>query len=177
MLGQIRCKEMVKGRVWDETDAPLANALVLVDSTSTISQSDGSFSIEVACAKAHRVIVRFVGYHMVNEKITTNRALDIHLQPDQQELNEVVIETVAEKTETAQNFSVVNEKMLAANAGKTLGETLKDVPGVNAIQAGPGIFKPVIHGVHSQRVLILNHGIRQEGQQWGAEHAPEIDPF
>jgi len=25
--------------------------------------------------------------------------------------------------------------------------------------------------------LILNNGIRQEGQQWGAEHAPEIDPF
>jgi iron complex outermembrane receptor protein len=23
----------------------------------------------------------------------------------------------------------------------------------------------------------LNYGIRQEGQQWGAEHAPEIDPF
>ena len=48
---------------------------------------------------------------------------------------------------------------------------------MNSIQTGPGIFKPVIHGVHSQRVLILNHGIRQEGQQWGAEHAPEIDPF
>ncbi|MFM8742837.1 MAG: TonB-dependent receptor plug domain-containing protein, partial [Cytophagales bacterium] len=103
--------------------------------------------------------------------------MDIHLKPDQQELNEVVIETVAEKTETAQNFSVVTEKMLEANAGKSLGETLKEVPGVSAIQAGPGIFKPVIHGVHSQRVLILNHGIRQEGQQWGAEHAPEIDPF
>src|SRR5690606_7376274 len=27
------------------------------------------------------------------------------------------------------------------------------------------------------RVLILNNGLRQEGQQWGAEHAPELDPF
>ena len=25
--------------------------------------------------------------------------------------------------------------------------------------------------------MILNNGIRLEGQQWGAEHAPEIDPF
>jgi iron complex outermembrane receptor protein len=31
--------------------------------------------------------------------------------------------------------------------------------------------------MHSNRVLILNNGIRQEGQQWGSEHAPEIDPF
>jgi iron complex outermembrane receptor protein len=26
-------------------------------------------------------------------------------------------------------------------------------------------------------VLLLNNGVRQEGQQWGSEHAPEIDPF
>lgn len=177
LWSQTTCKELVKGRVWDEADAPLSNAFVSVDGVATVSQPDGTFSVEVPCAKFHQLVVRFLGYRAVNEKVAADRSLDIHLQPDQQELNEVVIETVAEKTETAQNFSVVNEKMLEANAGKTLGETLKDVPGVNAIQAGPGIFKPVIHGVHSQRVLILNHGIRQEGQQWGAEHAPEIDPF
>lgn len=25
--------------------------------------------------------------------------------------------------------------------------------------------------------MIINNGLRQEGQQWGSEHAPEIDPF
>ncbi|MFM8912057.1 MAG: TonB-dependent receptor [Flammeovirgaceae bacterium] len=174
---QTTCKEWVRGRVWDEADTPLYNAFVSVDGVGTVSQPDGTFAVEVPCAKVHQVTVQFLGYRAFNERFAADRALDIHLQPDQQELNEVVIETVAERTETAQNFSVVNEKMLEANAGKTLGETLKEVPGVSAIQAGPGIFKPVIHGVHSQRVLILNHGIRQEGQQWGAEHAPEIDPF
>src|SRR5690606_20859395 len=39
------------------------------------------------------------------------------------------------------------------------------------------IAKPVINGMHSNRVLIVNNGIKQEGQQWGSEHAPEIDPF
>lgn len=34
---------------------------------------------------------------------------------------------------------------------------------------------PVIHGLHSNRILILNNEVRQEGQQWGADHAPEID--
>lgn len=177
LWAQTTCKEWVKGHVWDEADAPLSNAFVSVDGVATVSQPDGTFSIEVPCAKVHQVTVQFLGYRAFNERFATDRPLDIHLQPDEQELNEVVIETVAEKTETAQNFSVLSEKMLEANAGKTLGETLKELPGVNAIQAGPGIFKPVIHGVHSQRVLILNHGIRQEGQQWGAEHAPEIDPF
>ncbi|HPI55665.1 MAG TPA: TonB-dependent receptor, partial [Chitinophagaceae bacterium] len=35
----------------------------------------------------------------------------------------------------------------------------------------------VLRGLHSNRILILNNEIRQEGQQWGNEHAPEIDPF
>ncbi|HYK56679.1 MAG TPA: TonB-dependent receptor plug domain-containing protein, partial [Flavisolibacter sp.] len=35
----------------------------------------------------------------------------------------------------------------------------------------------MIQGLHSNRILVLNNGIRQEGQQWGSEHAPEIDPF
>src|SRR3546814_18536850 len=45
------------------------------------------------------------------------------------------------------------------------------------LKTGATIAKPVIHGLHSNRILILNNGIRQEGQQWGSEHAPEIDPF
>jgi outer membrane receptor protein involved in Fe transport len=49
--------------------------------------------------------------------------------------------------------------------------------GVAVLQTGSTIAKPVIHGLHSNRLLILNNGIRQEGQQWGSEHAPEIDPF
>jgi iron complex outermembrane receptor protein len=27
------------------------------------------------------------------------------------------------------------------------------------------------------RVSIINNGIAQSGQQWGVDHAPEIDPF
>jgi iron complex outermembrane receptor protein len=61
--------------------------------------------------------------------------------------------------------------------GKSLGQAIKNLTGVNLLQTGPTIAKPVIHGLHSNRVLILNNGVRQEGQQWGNEHAPEVDPF
>jgi len=66
---------------------------------------------------------------------------------------------------------------LDANAGKPLGEMLKAASGVNSLQSGPTISKPIIHGLHSNRVLIINDGLRLESQQWGSEHAPEIDPF
>ncbi|HYH57558.1 MAG TPA: TonB-dependent receptor plug domain-containing protein, partial [Anseongella sp.] len=61
--------------------------------------------------------------------------------------------------------------------GGTLAEMIRSVPGVTMFQTGASIAKPVVQGMHSNRILILNNGIRQEGQQWGSEHAPEIDPF
>ncbi|MFM7486819.1 MAG: hypothetical protein ACKO13_07850, partial [Cytophagales bacterium] len=59
--GQTTCKEWVRGRVWDEGDAPLSNAFVSVDGVGTVSQPDGSFSVEVPCAKVHQVTVQFLG--------------------------------------------------------------------------------------------------------------------
>jgi iron complex outermembrane receptor protein len=66
---------------------------------------------------------------------------------------------------------------LERSRGQTLGETLQNVAGVTLLQTGASLAKPVIRGLHSQRVIVVNAGIQQEGQQWGAEHAPEIDPF
>jgi iron complex outermembrane receptor protein len=64
-----------------------------------------------------------------------------------------------------------------ATRGQSLGEVLSRANGVTVLQTGSTIFKPVIHGLHSQRVLLINNGVRLESQQWGSDHAPEIDPF
>ena len=36
------------------------------------------------------------------------------------------------------------------------------------------IGKPVIRGLTAQRVVIVQDGVRQEGQDWGEEHGPDI---
>ncbi|QEC52478.1 iron complex outermembrane receptor protein [Anseongella ginsenosidimutans] len=73
--------------------------------------------------------------------------------------------------------SIISGEKLEKAKGGTLAEVIRSIPGVTMLQTGASIAKPVIHGMHSNRILILNNGIRQEGQQWGAEHAPGIDPF
>ncbi|MDV3166631.1 MAG: TonB-dependent receptor, partial ['Waltheria sp.' little leaf phytoplasma] len=60
---------------------------------------------------------------------------------------------------------------------KTIGDLLQAVNGVTLLSNGGTVSKPVIHGLHSNRILMVNNGIRQEDQQWGSEHAPNIDPF
>ncbi len=74
-----------------------------------------------------------------------------------------------------QQIKVITSKELDEHRGQTLGESLNGQLGITTIQTGSSISKPVLRGLHSQRLLISNAGIAQEGQQWGAEHAPEID--
>lgn len=102
---------------------------------------------------------------------------DLWLHVDARQLT--AVQVIGEKkTDIATaTTSHIGSLQLFQASGQTLGESLRSVPGLNSIQTGPSISKPVIHGLHSNRVLILNNGVRQEGQQWGTEHAPEIDPF
>jgi iron complex outermembrane receptor protein len=48
---------------------------------------------------------------------------------------------------------------------------------VSQLKTGSGISKPVIHGLYGNRVALLNNGIAQGGQQWGNDHAPEVDAY
>jgi iron complex outermembrane recepter protein len=89
----------------------------------------------------------------------------------------VTIERSRVSDAPTRNTTVLSDAVLKRSLGQTLGETLKNTAGVTLLQTGASVAKPVIRGLHSQRVVVVNAGVAQEGQQWGAEHAPEIDPF
>jgi iron complex outermembrane recepter protein len=175
------CNSTFHGQVQGESNKPLVGATLALSSKAggVITDANGNFRFDGLCTGAYHVTVQYLGYTTSEFDVVVEGSVKrvIQLKEDVQQLREVVVEDESLNTDHAHNLVTLNAKQLSETAGKSLGESLKEIPGVNSIQTGPGIFKPVIHGVHSQRVLILNHGIRQEGQQWGAEHAPEIDPF
>lgn len=179
-FSQSNCSYTFSGTVLSNNEPLPGAAIVLHDEQKgAVTDVKGKFQINGLCAKTYVIHIHFLGYKPLELEVVMNGNVErtIVLEEELKKLDEVVIKGQTENVEHVQNYVTLTERDLAATAGKTLGESLKEIPGVNTIQAGPGIFKPVIHGVHSTRVLILNHGIRQEGQQWGAEHAPEVDPF
>ncbi len=182
LRAQSPCGYTLSGRVVSEAGSALANAEVIIQTPSRGQATDetGAFSFVKMCPGDVMLEIRYVGYETVYITVSIplkKTDLVIRLKPQEKQLQEVVVEEKLEKVERTSTYSLMDGADLDRAMGKTLGESLKALPGVSTIQSGPGIFKPVIHGLHSQRILILNHGIRQEGQQWGAEHAPEIDPF
>lgn len=172
------------GRVVDSaTGSPLVGATVLVAElhTGDMTDIDGAFSLRLR-AGTWTVTVRYMGYREVSERITCTGLLRrrFALAPSSIELPEVRIESGyhdAHMVTSPQSMIVLGHADLDRLRGQTLGETLKDLPGLTVLQTGPGISKPVVRGLHSQRVTVMNGGLAQEGQQWGGEHAPEIDPF
>jgi len=107
-----------------------------------------------------------------HEQKEENISLEVH----DEHLMEVLVS--GKKSEGgAQLKGNLSDEERAQRDGLSLGEMMKGIMGVQSLQTGSTISKPVIHGMHSSRVIILNQGVRQEGQNWGSEHAPEVDPF
>lgn len=175
------CNNVLDGVVVSDEGDPLPSATVSVETTDfyAVSDASGAFAIRNLCPGTYRLAVSFVGFEKqrIEVNIPVTQPLRIELVPVSTMLEGVLIEGQPRPGAASQTTATLQKDELDALHGKPLGESLKEIPGVNALQTGPSIFKPVIDGLHSQRILILNNGIRQEGQQWGVEHAPEVDPF
>lgn len=79
---------------------------------------------------------------------------------------------------TAATSEDISGAALARTRGDSLAKAVSGVAGVTTLggTAG-GMAKPVIRGQVGRRNLIIFDGIRHEGQKWGIDHAPEIDPY
>jgi iron complex outermembrane receptor protein len=175
------CHWTIKGQILNEEGVPLPHAGVSIPKMQLqfISDADGFFVLRDLCSGTYKIEVKYVGYEtqLLEVNLPEPETIAITLIPSRTVLEDVIIEGEQSKGSASQTSALLEEETLRALHGKPLGESLKEIPGVSALQTGPSIFKPVIDGLHSQRILILNNGIRQEGQQWGVEHAPEVDPY
>ena len=72
-------------------------------------------------------------------------------------------------------FMVVTPRELNTLSGTNIVDQISHKPGLAQITTGSGISKPIIRGLGYNRVVVVEQGIRQEGQQWGDEHGLEVD--
>lgn len=175
------CSCFIKGIVKDqETSLPIVNAIISVQNHSVQTDSLGRYFVGNLCQGQYTINCTIIGYKAVKRKITLahdTENTNINLSEEALHLEEIEIKAKRIQTPLSQAVTTLDGSALVQNRAETLGETLKNIVGVTTFQTGGTIAKPVIHGLHSNRILILNNGIRQEGQQWGSEHAPEIDQF
>ena len=94
-------------------------------------------------------------------------------------LDEVVVSTPFKESirNNVLTISKLNLKDLNYIKRQNFSNAVQEIPGISIISTGPGISKPVIRGLSSNRVTVFNQYMRVENQQWGAEHGMEISGF
>jgi iron complex outermembrane receptor protein len=178
------CTVTLEGSVLDENDQPVvaAQLIILGNQQGVITDTTGYFRLHHLCPHTtYTLQITMLGFDSQELLLPVGHQappkLQIKLNTSSKTLDEVTVAAQKESDWMSLPQQTLTAEQLAKSSGKPLAEMLKEVSGVSSLTTGASISKPVIHGLYSNRVLILNNGIRQEGQQWGSEHAPEIDPF
>lgn len=180
-FGQKDCNFSVKGRILDlMTKEPVSFATVRIADTSRgeVADVNGKFEIRNLCQGEFDLEISHIGYKpVIHHHDEFHEDPTILLAPDQVILESIVVEGehAPGDLETTTS-SRITGKELSRVQGESLGNVASQIAGVNTISTGQNVVKPVIHGLHSNRILVINNGLRHEFQNWGTDHAPEIDP-
>ena len=93
-------------------------------------------------------------------------------------LNELTVTGVTGDTKlkhATAPVSLIAPQDLRSTAATNIIDAIAHQPGMAQVTTGSGIAKPIIRGLGYNRVVVVSDGVRQEGQQWGAEHGIEAD--
>lgn len=176
------CSLTLSGKVIDLHDGSLlSGATLVVSETETIVQTslDGVYSIPNLCPNTSysiKVLHSSCTPKTFSLKISGDSVRDFKLEHHLEELNEIILEGKAYENKTTTVLEKnLNQETLEQYSAGTLGDALNSLSGVSSLNKGNGIVKPIINGLHSSRIIMINNGVRMQDQEWGKEHAPNID--
>lgn len=175
------CDHSLSGIVSDNHDGQLLTGVTLIIAgTEQAVQTglDGTYSFSNLCNDTYYIQVSHP--YCLTKGFTVNVSGDttksFKLEHHIEELNQITLEGKAygDKTKTLLESTLNTDELERFSSG-SVGDALKSLSGVSSLSTGNTVVKPMINGLHSSRVVIINNGVRMEDQEWGAEHAPNID--
>lgn len=163
-----------------DTGDPLEAAYVTLPKLwSIVTNAKGQANLPTKPAPTDTITVQCMGYkthRLVGAQLRrASGVYTLYLRPDMRSLGELVVSSERRSVSPSSVATKVSSAEIDRSVGQSLADLLERVSGVSTIQTGANTAKPVIHGMHGNRILIVNNGVRQSGQQWGEGHAPEVD--
>lgn len=176
-----KCNSKFSGEIHDFHDGtPIVGATVYIQSIEkyAISDIDGKFSLENVCDGSIAVVIEHVACEtkQLNVKISGDTFRVINLEHHIEELKEIKLKgnSTPKLMKTSQE-TILKTDVIERYSSLSLGDALKQISGVSSINTGNSIVKPVINGLHGSRIVVMTNGVRLQDQEWGIEHAPNID--
>lgn len=175
------CNNTLYGSLLDIHDGSvLTGATVIVAQTGVgvLTDLDGDFVISNLCSATYEL--------QISHPSCSTKAFSVLIKDDTQKtfklehhlesLNEIIVNGKKTNRATKSIYeNLVDQQTITTFSSGSLGDALNSISGVSSLNTGNTVVKPMINGLHSSRVLIINNGVQMQDQEWGAEHAPSID--
>ncbi|GAB3490628.1 TonB-dependent receptor [Spirosoma knui] len=177
---------ILAGRVIDKTTRePLIGVTIYLPDLQKGSLTDtlGRYRLADIPAGQHKAEVRFLSYKTLTRSIRIldgETTVDVALEPEAAQLQEVVVTgltTGSTVKESPVPIMTYNKIQWLQTSSTNLVDAVGKLPGMSQITTGVGLSKPVIRGLGFNRVITVHDGVRQEDNQWGEEHALQIDEY
>ena len=175
------CNLTIDGEIIDAQDnSPLEAAVIEVLGTRLIAVSNGMgvFVLRNQCKGKLTLKISHLNCKPVFREIDLGKSssFSFELEHTIENLDEVVVSKlrVHELSATSKIHSLT-ELQKDRFSSKGLARALEQISGVSVLSTGNSIGKPVIHGMFGSRVGVVYDNVMLENQQWGQDHAPNVD--
>lgn len=175
-------RHTVSGSTTAPDSTPLAQVRVQLLELNRVTHSDdrGRYQLREVPPGSYTLAFSRLGLAPLVRRLPVTADVQVHvvLQPALLEL--ATVQAVATGVAgsvfaSPQPTSVLEGSSLRASHGSSVGDALEGLPGVRSMSMSPGIGKPVIRGLSSNRVVVVDDGQRLETQQWGSDHGPNTE--
>ncbi len=175
------CTISIHGRALDEiTKAPLPFANIYLENgkIGVIADEEGYFAFDNLCADTTHIRISHVSCEPLRVFLAYKKdtVLTLFLHHHEELMDEILVHGKS-TDQSIQNSGTLDKDVINQRSDQNLADAISEISGVSVLHTGAGISKPVIHGLYGNRIGLLNNGVAQAGQQWGNDHAPEIDVF
>lgn len=122
------------------------------------------------------VEIRYIGY--ISQVLYINsgkKVIKIFLTEDSHRLKEVSITQSRTIRNTTSSVGLLDRQLLEKAQNESMAKLLSSIGGCRVLSTGAMIEKPIVDGMSGSRIAIVDNNSKIVGQNWGDDHAPEID--
>ncbi|MBK8705580.1 MAG: TonB-dependent receptor [Saprospiraceae bacterium] len=160
------CRFHISGQILNaDTREPVPFATVLVKESAAGAVADelGRYEIRDLCAGTYTLVCSHISCDHAEHLIVLEShedSLDFSLHEHSVGLADVLVRAKAVPLKTTQALAEVKGSRLESLQSLNIAEAIRSIPGVSVLNTGATIAKPVIQGLHSNRILVLNNGVQ-----------------
>ena len=177
------CTLTLTGEVVDEHDSSSlegSTIYLMGQGKGVYADSDGRFTLDGLCAGEDSLRVTHIGCEAVKVYVTIGEntpELTVFLEHHAELLDGIEVHAHRNRTASSDIGMTMSGEQLDRVAGEDFATVVERLPGVRQISNGANVGRPVVDGLGGSRLQIVQGSIALASQDWGDEHALEIDPF